>query len=296
MDPHGPRLLGDADERVLHGPGVSPLHHEVAVLVHDQHLVGHGGPVGGVPARDVPEAFLLEEGVAPVHLVGEAQEGLLRLPGFGGDHAAQVWQVPVFPELHPLRIHQVDLHLPGLHERSDRADRTVQEHRLPRARRARHQQVRHRGQVQSHRPPGGRGPQHDRQHAAAGPVGHQGIFEAHGAAHLVGDFHAHAAGVAGDRAQDAHRVHAQVAGQVCFPGGQVPGLCSLVQGHQHRGHRGTRQGPLHQGAFEPVAAAEHSRQVGEPGGRCPCGLLGRRCLGGLGRHWRPGGGQPFGIA
>ena len=158
--------------RVLHVAGGH--HHEVVQLVdHDDderqplvdarssvavaRLPGSGGlelaPVeGGVVAGDVADADLVQQVVAPLHLLHRPLQGVGRLLGVGDHLGEQVGQPVVLAHLDPLRVDQDEPHLVGGAAHQDRGDDAVDAARLARPGGPGDEQVGHGGEVHEHRP------------------------------------------------------------------------------------------------------------------------------------------------
>ena len=160
---HGTRQLRDAGDGQFHF--LAGSHDEVAELVDNHHDVRHIlVPCLGVKAAclklgvvflDVPHLGFLEQVVAVVHELAEAFERLHHLRHVGDDGVFAVGDFGeemvlnrgVHAELHFLRVYHHEFQFGGVLLVEQRGDNGVQTDRLTLTRRARHEQVRHLGEV-----------------------------------------------------------------------------------------------------------------------------------------------------
>ncbi len=162
MNADGAGHLGQPADRFLHL--VACHHHEVCQLVDDDQdvrqwlrqflalvlrrtpLVQHGPDVP-VVLVDVPHPLSRERLVAFFHLAHGPPQGVGGLLGIDDHGGQQVGNILVHPQLEPLGVDHDQPHVVRGGAIEDAREHRVQANRLARARRARDEEVGHRGQV-----------------------------------------------------------------------------------------------------------------------------------------------------
>ena len=249
VDPHGARLLREADDRVLDLGRRD--HHQVGELVdHAQDVrerrLSARGP-RAVQLDDVARACLPHHLVAPLHLADQVGEHVGRHPGDVHHRRQQVRDVLVVVQLHALRVDQHHPHLVGRGAHQDRRQHRVDAPGLPRAGGARDQEVRHACEVGPHGVAGDVLAEPDRQRRAAralavllGQLAAEDVAEVDHAVALVGHLDADRL-LARDRRKDADVGGGERVRDVVLQLGDLRDLDAgrepqLVAGHARAGH------------------------------------------------------------